>query len=236
MPVIFQHDGMVIAYTSEQGISVFTSAGIHLLSIAEENIWHFWDSLCFYLDTDKIIIRLADGSVLIIFADGQCKQLQLPSDFADQQFSRGFSYKAGILTIYDWNKDYAYDGESGLMEEIELEEKKPYTWYEEQKGYQLLSPDGNVLLPYGVYDDYIIGEPFILAFKGSWGDYHQIDVLNTAGEVLLQDVFGVNFNEPSFPGTMVVWLDETHCVLLDKNGNTTTIPPYTQVERIIMHY
>ena len=92
----------------------------------------------------------------------------------------------------------------------------------------------NVLFPYGRYDDYIIGSQFILAYKGQTNNNHQIDVLSKAGELLLQDVLGANLREPSFPGTMVVWLDETNCVLLNQNGDTTPIPPYTQVQREIL--
>ena len=214
-PTIIQHDDMVIAYTSKQGISIFTSAGMHLLSIAEENIWHFWDSLCFYLDTDKTIIRLADGSILLVFADGQCKQIQLPSDFMDQQLTKGFSYQTGILTIYDWNKNYAYDVESGLLEVIELERNDDGMEFAELKN---------------AYDEYLASGAFIIAYKGEWGDYRQIDVLNADGKLLMQDVLGAVYREPSFPGTMVVWLDETHCVLLDQNGNATPLPSLTQVE------
>ena len=55
-------------------------------------------------------------------------------------------------------------------------------------------------------------------------------MLNTDGKVLLENAYNTNFYDPSFPDTLVVWLNENNCVLLDRNGKATPIPKYTSVK------
>jgi len=215
LPTLTHHDGMVIAYTPDQGLSFFTEAGQHLLSISTKNLWNDYGNYyygSYYKDADKNIIRLSDGDLVIVYADGQCKQINLPADMKKNNFY-GFAYENNTLTISSWPTDYTYDDATGMLVEIAHEKSEP-------PGFDTKYYDG--------YDT--LGKSFILAYNGEWNDKHQLDVLNAQGDMLLHDVLGVIYPEPSFPGTMVVWLDETNCVLLDKNGSTKSIPSYTQVE------
>jgi len=219
LPILLYHDSMIVAHAPNKGLSVFTETGIHLLSIAEENIWRYYKNFwSFNQDIGKIIVRLINGDLVIVFADGQIKQIQLPADIKGEQFY-GFSYETDTLTITDWNKNYAYNDETGFLTEYKQDESI-----------------ADSLQLYKAYGYYTVDGPFITAYKGEWGDFSQIDILNAEGETILEDVFYVNNGEPSFPGTVVVWLNGKKCVLLDQNGDVTPIPPYTEVELVDFHY
>jgi hypothetical protein len=215
VPVVVHHDGMTLAYATDKGLSVFSDEGQNLFSILNEDIWSY------YKDEGKIIVRVKDSDLLIVYPDGQIKLAQLPEEIKKERYN-GFSYDDGMLTMISWPCDYTYDTATGVITEIEHLQKEAITWHP---------------LKDERYSDSQASEIFILAYKGDYPfGIFQIDVLNLAGELLLEDVFGVNFTEPSFPDTMVVWLDEDHCVLLDQFGNTTPIPPYTSVKKINMGY
>ena len=133
---------MTVAYAPNQGLSIFTDGGVHILSIADENLWSY------YQDAGKMIVRLVGGDLLIANADGQCQQIQLPSGIKDQEFT-GFSYENDSLTIFDWDHDYTYNTDTGVLAEIEHEQDDPGSCsvkYDEQKGHQLLGPDGKRLI------------------------------------------------------------------------------------------
>lgn len=252
LPSLRRHDGMIAAYSPVRGLSVFTDAGTHLISIENESLYKY------YRDERKFIIRLKDDDLLVVYVDGRIKYIQLPDELKNDRWQfDGFFYANGVLTINNWfrDSDYVYNYQEGLLDESEHERSKPYVVSNEVDGCQperqLHASDGSVLFPYGTYDVYSIYETFILAYKGNledWEDYCyyvedlwennalRLDVLSGDGELLLQDVYGVICPEPSFPGTAVVWLDEANCVLLEKNGNIRQIARSTKVERVATGY
>jgi hypothetical protein len=226
LPYITQHDGMTVAYAQNQGLSVYTEAGKHLASITVENLWQY------NMDVGKIIIRSKDGHFLIVYADGLQKQISLPEAIRKENL-RNFRYTDGTLLFDGSSREYTFSDSDRHLDEAWLNPLGPGRCYAVSDGHRsaLKDADGNTLFPFGVYDEYICGDLFALACKGTERGTQQIDIINDEGELMLENVLGANFREPSFPDSMVVWLDEINCVMLHRDGSTSPIPTNMAVER-----
>ena len=254
LPAVYRHGGMVVAHAKNQGVSVFTDGGEHLLSVAEEDLFKEYPQAPwrFFKDEGKVIFRLDEGSLLVVYSDGRHRQLRLPRDIEYKRFY-SLSFDGGMLAAVGEDKHYVRYNDNGMAAEYVHEPGGPYVpdkYDAALGGRPLLGADGDILLPGGAYIYYKIGGhpytpfnygtlegPFIMAYKAGMAEDgnrtsagQQVDILDMTGKILLRDVLGANCRGPSFPGTMVVWLDETHSVLLGQDGSARPIPQYTRLE------
>jgi len=213
LPVLTRHSGMIIAQSPGVGISVFTESGTHLLSIQNEALWEYKSEYGYsYKSSDNVVIELANKSVLVVFADGRYKNIDIPESSEDGKiYANSYTYEDNALILHGWQTAYKYDDATKTISVTEHQEN-------------------NLSFLYETYNDYYQDGYFVVAFLGQQHKVRRIDILNPEGKLLLEGVLGSTIFEPSFPGTLVVWLNETDCVLLNKDGTTTPIPPHTKVE------
>jgi hypothetical protein len=90
---------------------------------------------------------------------------------------------------------------------------------------RLEDANGNVLIPFGVYERLYDYSPFVRGkFHEEAGPFgsNDFDILNSKGELLVRNPLAAVW-EPAFHDAMVVWLDDETCVLLEADGKQTIV-------------